>query len=228
MKRVLLVGMSLFAAAWARAADPVISLAVVGDLDPAMAERVRAFAQENLALPVRLLDPREAGPVSSLNEMGDAAAAEMSPEDVCLVVLAVPLADLPNHGIRLPEKNVAVVNARLLKPEGGDAEQYGRRLEREVMMSIGLLMGLEICPNPQCAMWMYSNDEELDQKGRNYCPPCLDRIQNLAMEKGLKIVTESPFAPIPDEPAPEEAAMESAEPAAPAEADEPEPISETP
>ncbi|HOW96150.1 MAG TPA: hypothetical protein P5567_08510 [Kiritimatiellia bacterium] len=230
MKHMLIGCLCLFATAWAQAADPAISLVVVGDLDPAMAERVRAFAQENLALPVRLLEPREAAAASSLNEIGDAAAEAMGPEDTCLVVLAVPTEDLPNHGVRLQEKNSAVVNARLLKPAGGDEEQYGRRLDREVMMSIGLLMGLETCPNPQCAMWLYSNDEELDMKGRNYCPPCLERIQKLAVERGLKIVADSPFAPIPDEPVPEEAASEPAAPeqAAPAEAGEPEPIAETP
>ncbi|MBP7830607.1 MAG: hypothetical protein KA248_11885 [Kiritimatiellae bacterium] len=215
MKRMLVGCLSLFAAAWARAAGPTISLLAVGDLDPAMAERVRAFAQENLALPVRLLEPREAKPAASLHEIGEAAAQSIGEEDACLVVLAVPLEELPNHGTQLPGQRTAVVNARLLKPEGGDEEQYGRRLEREVMMSIGLLLGLETCPNPQCAMWLYANNEELDMKGRNYCPPCLDRAQKLAVEKGLPIVTESPFAPAPAEPEPEEPGA-------------PEPIAETP
>jgi hypothetical protein len=186
------------------AAEPAIALVAVGDVDPALAERVRAFAQENLALPVRLLAPREAAPTASLNEIGEAARAAMGAVDVCLVVLAAPLEDFPNHGILLPESKVAVVNVRALKPEDGDVERYGRRLEREAMMSIGLLLGLEPCPNPQCAMWLYSNDDELDAKGRNYCPPCLDRVQQFGREKGLTLVTNSPFAPTVDEPTPEE------------------------
>lgn len=215
MKRVLFVLLSLLAVLGARAEDPILSLVAVGDLDPAMAERVRAFAQENLALPVRLLEPREAKPAASLHEIGEAAGESIGEADVCLVVLAVPLEELPNHGTQLPDQRTAVVNARLLKPEGGDEEQYGRRLEREVMMSIGLLLGLQTCPNPQCAMWLYSNDDELDMKGRNFCPPCLDRVQKLAMGKGLKIVAESSFAPPADEPAPPDDG-------------EPEPVQETP
>ena len=184
----------------APAAEPAIVLVAVGEVDPAVAERVRAFAQENLALPVRLLAAREATPAGSLNEIGEAARAAMGEADVCLVVLALPLEEFPNHGIMLPESRTAVVNVRALKPEDNDAERFGRRIEREAMLSIGLLLGLDPCPNPQCAMWLYSNNEELDAKGRNYCPPCLDRAQKLALEKGSKIVTESPFAPPPDEP----------------------------
>lgn len=218
--RVLLCVLCL--ATVAPAAERSISLVTVGAVDPAMAERVRAFAQENLALPVRLLAPREAAPAATLNDIGAAAGAAMGEGDVCLVVLAWPLEDFPNHGILMPEANTAVVNARALKPEGDDAERYGRRLEREVMMSIGLLLGLEACPNPECALWLYSNDEELDAKGRNYCPPCLARVQALGQEKGLALVTDSPFAPpavepmldetpaepepVPVEPAPAEAA----------------------
>ncbi|MBU1692363.1 MAG: hypothetical protein KJ726_07965 [Verrucomicrobia bacterium] len=188
------------------AVERAIALVAVGDVDPALAERVRAFAQENLALPVRLLAPREAAPAASLNEIGEAAGAAMGEADVCLVVLAAPLEDFPNHGILMPEAKTALVNVQALRPEDGDAEQYGRRIEREVMMSIGLLLGLEPCPNPQCAMWIYATDEELDAKGRNYCPPCLDRVQKLGLEKGLTLVADSPFAPPLDEPMPEELA----------------------
>lgn len=179
--------------------EKAIGLVPVGAVDAAMMERVRAFAQENLALPVRLLAHRDAVPACSLNEIGQAARSAMSDDEVCLVVLAVPLEDFPQHGVVLPEDRLAVVNVRALKPADDDTERYGRRLERETMMGIGMLLGLEPCPNPQCAMWLYTHDEELDAKGRNYCPPCLDRVQKLAMAKGLSLVKDSPFAPPPEE-----------------------------
>ena len=181
------------------AGDESLDMVAVGDLPPAMAERVRAFAQENLAMAVRLAEPMEASPAESLNAIGRAALDRLGGADVALVVLAVPAEDHRAHGIMMPDERVAVVNARLLKPEDDDEERYGRRLEREAMMSFGLLIGLETCPNPQCAMWLYSNTEELDLKGRNYCPPCLDRFQKIAMPKGVRVIRESPFAPILEE-----------------------------
>ena len=179
--------------------DQAIDLAVVGDLSPAMAERVRAFAEENLALAVRLNEPLAAGPAENLNAIGQLALERLGAPEVCRVVLAVPLEEHSAHGILMPGENTAVVNAKLLQPEDNDEERYGRRLERETMMSIGLLLGHDPCPNPQCAMWLYSNTEELDLKGRNFCPPCMDRVQKLGIEKGLRVIRESPFAPIPEE-----------------------------
>jgi len=227
MKNFLILLLSLMACwnAQGVVAEASLAMAVVGEVDPALAERVRAFAEENLALPVRLLEPCEAAEAASLNAIGEAAAQGLGEADVCLVVLAAPVAPLPNHGIMMPEIKTAVINVPVLKPEDGDAERFGRRVEREAMMSIGLLLGLETCPNPQCAMWLYSNNEELDAKGRNYCPPCLDRVQKLAAGKGIKAIAGSPFAPlaeesIPGKPAPEEQGPEGA--------GEPEPIEETP
>ena len=119
----------------------------------------------------------------------DAVAAEagkaLAADDAALVVLANPAADIKPHGAFFPEQRVAVVNLKSLKPAADDAEVYGRRVEREVMQSIGMLLGAPSCPNPQCAMWQYTTDEELDSKGRNYCPPCMGVIQKAAEGKGV-------------------------------------------
>ena len=130
----------------------------------------------------------------TLTAMAVEASRAMGPEDAALVILAQPSMDIPAHSVFLPDKRVAVVNVKSLKPSNGDAETMGRRVEREVMQGIGILMGIPACPNPQCAMFQYTTDEELDAKGRNYCPPCLGAAQNAAKEKGVGMDANSPLA----------------------------------
>jgi hypothetical protein len=169
-----------------------IGLVPVGSVDAAFVERVRSFVEGNTALPVRVL-PSQKPAGKSLDEEGTAAGKWLTGSEVCLVVLVEPTEDIQPHGVLLPNQHVAVVNVKSLRPVDGDAEKYGRRLEREVMQSIGLLLGIEPCPNPQCALWAYKTDEELDIKGRNFCPPCLNRVQKAARERGVKLIESSPF-----------------------------------
>lgn len=193
----------------AATAGRVIALLPAGDMPAALAERARAFAQENLALPVVLESPVSwpSGP-DSLRGVGEALAGQKKPEHACLVVLAYPPEELSHHGVLLEDLGMAVINVKALEPKEPDEEQFGRRVEREVMMSIGLLLGLDACPNPECAMWRYSNLEELDAKGRNYCPPCLIQVQKRALEQGIEIIADSPFALYPEPAAPPAAEAE--------------------
>ena len=55
------------------------------------------------------------------------------------------------------------------------------------MRGLGKAAGLEDCPNPQCAIFLQSNDSDLDMKGRNFCPPCFDRVRAAALAKGAKL-----------------------------------------
>ncbi len=163
-----------------------IAVVAVGPVDSALVDRVVAFAKENTALNIRVLPA-----VETSGETLDACAAEgakgVGADDAALIVLASPSSDIKPHGSFLPEQHQAVVNVKSLVPAGEDAEVLGRRVEREVMQSIGLLMGVPVCPNPQCAMWQYTTDEELDAKGRNYCPPCAGAVQQAAAAKGVGI-----------------------------------------
>jgi hypothetical protein len=169
-----------------------VAIVPVGAVDVALAERVRAFVEENTAVQTRLLPARDVAG-KTLDEEGAAAAALVGDGVMCLVAIVEPTEDVKPHGVLLPEQHVAVVNAKSLRPADGDAEKFARRLERETMQSIGMLLGLEPCPNPQCALWQYTTDEELDTKGRNFCPPCLEKVQKAAREKGVKLIESSPF-----------------------------------
>jgi hypothetical protein len=170
-----------------------IAFVMVGPVDLPLMDRAAKFAMENTALNIHFLPAMEAAG-DTLDAMGVAASRARGPEDAALVILAEPSLDIPAHRAFLPDNRVAVVNVKSLKPSNGDAETWGRRVEREVMQGIGTLMGIPACPNPQCAMFQYSTDDELDAKGRNYCPPCLGAVQNAAKEKGVGMDANNPWA----------------------------------
>ena len=197
LSAILMIAAGAFAAEEAALVKPQagksIAFVMVGPVDSALMDRVVTFARENTALNIRLLPAMEVAG-HTLVAMAVEASRAMGPEDAALVILAEPSMDIPAHSVFLPDKRVAVVNVKSLKPSNGDAETMGRRVEREVMQGIGMLMGIPACPNPQCAMFQYTTDEELDAKGRNYCPPCLGAVQNAAKEKGVGMDANSPLA----------------------------------
>ena len=43
-------------------------------------------------------------------------------------------------------------------------------------------------------MFQHTTDDELDAKGRNYCPPCMGAVQNGAKEKGVSVNVNNPLA----------------------------------
>ena len=174
------------------AAGKAIAVVSVGPVDEALVERVVAFARSNTALrvsPARKVECSE----TSLDAIGKKALESLGEDEVVMVVLAWPDEAVEAHGWRLPESAVSVVNVRSLKTDGVTDEVFARRVEKQTMLSIGMLLGMEACPNPQCALWDYSTLEELDSKGRNHCPPCLDRLQKKAVEKGVELDLDSPF-----------------------------------
>jgi hypothetical protein len=175
------------------AAAKEIAFVRVGDVDEALFGKIVEFVQMNSAIPVRVL-PAAPAAGGALDEEARAAAKLIGDDVVGLVAMIAPADPVGTHGVFLPDIRVAVVNVPALKPEDNDAEKHSRRLEREAMQSLGMLLGVPSCPNPQCAMWPYQTDEDLDMKGRNYCPPCLEKIQKAAKEKGLTLNYESPFA----------------------------------
>ncbi len=198
LSMILMAVSGVFAEEAAAPAQPgagkSIAFVAVGPVDSALMDRVLAFAKENTGFKFRVVPALE-----SSGETLDAIAAEagkvLTADDAVLIVLANPAADIKPHGAFFPEQRVAVVNLKSLKPAVDDAEVYGRRADRGVMQSIGMLLGVPSCPNPQCAMWQYTTDEELDSKGRNYCPPCMGVIQKAAEDKGVGM-EPIPVAPL--------------------------------
>lgn len=173
------------------AAGPAIVIVPVGEPDAGMMERVVAFCRDNTALPVGLRAmPEVEG--SALDEIGR-NVSEAIPGDNIIVVVVWKDIGVDNHGVFLPDSRVSVVNVKPIRPASGDTEVFGRRLERQTMQGVGMLLGMPACPNPQCVLWVYSGMDELDAKGRNFCPPCLDQVQKKGAERGMKLDAENPL-----------------------------------
>ena len=156
----------------------------VGAVDEALAERARLFAEENLHMRVEMLPPQELKG-ESLDDAGRSVSGLADRKYAGLIVLAAPEGTIGAHGVSLLEERVVVVNVKALEPQDGDGEKFGRRLERAVMRSAGMLMGLQACPNPQCALWSYSTVEQLDETSRNFCPPCQEKFMEMMKEKNV-------------------------------------------
>lgn len=167
-----------------------LAIAAVGELSGEHQERIRAFVERNSGIATRRIDaPDTAG--ESLGEILDALADLNSPEHACVVFLYAGDQVFEEHAVYRYESGVGIVNAALMKTD--DEEQYLRRLEKLSMRSVGLLMGVEMVPNPQSAMWSYRTMNELDAMGRNFDPPSLMRLQQQARDRDIPLMKGSPF-----------------------------------
>ncbi|MFH0953983.1 MAG: hypothetical protein V1873_06605 [Verrucomicrobiota bacterium] len=164
-----------------------VALVAVGPVDETLARKVGDFVQQDIRLPVRLLPPQKAVG-GTLDAEGEAAAKLMGEGDVCLVALVSPAEDIAAHGVGLSAQHVAALNVKALQPADGDQEKLARRLEKETMRSIGSLLGMSSCPNPQCVMWVHSTLDEMDAKSRSFCPPCLEKVRNAATANGIMLI----------------------------------------
>lgn len=163
-----------------------VLLRTAGEVESRHIERVLPFCQENTRLDIQFAGPLS-GEFETLNEVARAASEQLGEEDAFVIVLAGIHTEEKSHGICLHDLRAAVINVPAVLADEPDDERAGRRLERQVMQSIGMLVGMASCPNSECVLWPYSNMEELDAKGRNMCPPCFGQLQKKAEEQGLSL-----------------------------------------
>ena len=169
-----------------------LAILPMGDVPVEMAQRVRDYAERNLALPVRLADRRDAV-AGDLAAQAEALSDAKGADDAFLVVLAWPDETSEKHAVYDYDKHMAIVNARVLGQGVESKEVYGRRLDKLTMRSFGLLLGISAVPNPQSAMFPYRTLGELDSIARSIDPPTLMMLQRAALSHGLKLVKDSPF-----------------------------------
>ena len=176
----------------APAAKNPVAVVKVGPVDDALVERLQAWVKESIAVDLPVLEARE-WTYESMDQAGAHVAESLKPEDLGVVVLAWPDKDMQGHSVSMLENRVVVVNVRGMKTEGADDETVGRRVERLVMRAIGQLTHMPACPNMMCALAQYNSMETLDLIGRNYCPPCARRFQELMRDQHIHLDPQSPF-----------------------------------
>ena len=209
MKKFVLIALGLLAAGIsATAGEKVFALATAGDVDAALAERVRVRLEENAGVVVRPAAALAVEPGQSLEAIGRAAAKTLGENDHSILVLARPADDQP-QGVCLPHERFAALNVAKLEV-GADAEHVERRAVQEGLRVMSMLLKMAPCPFPLCVLVGYDKTEDLDHMSGNFCPPCLDRFTRVARDAGLRLIeeTEPEAEPIP--------AAEAAPAAAPA------------
>jgi hypothetical protein len=177
------------AAAAAETRNPIV-LVTVGDVDPALVRRCQEWAESNTALKLALHDALTVEKADF--EHVTAAAAELvAPADIGVIVLFRHAEPDQSHGVHNPGKKVVLVNLRSL--ESDDPEVYARRVERQVIRGVAMLLGQDASPNPFSVMFPYTSLEELDLMGRNFDPPGLRDLQNAATALGLPLDPDSDY-----------------------------------
>ena len=198
MKKCVLIAMGLLAAAVAQAAEErVFALATAGEVDAALAERVRANVEASSGAAVRFAAPIPLEAGQAMDDIGRAAVQTLNDGDFAVIVLARPLDDRP-QGVCLPKERFAVLNVAKLEA-GVDAAKLERRATQEGLRVMAMLLDMAPCPFPLCVLVGYEKTADLDQMSGNFCPPCLDRFTRVARDAGLRLIeeTEPEAEPIP-------------------------------
>ncbi|MBM4151998.1 MAG: hypothetical protein FJ220_00550 [Kiritimatiellaceae bacterium] len=182
------IGMAFFVAGCAETPQPkVITMVNAAAVDAPVLERVRAFAEKELHVPVRVVEQPKLASKSSFQELTTAAQRMKKESDVTLIVLARIEGDTQHLKVE-SSQGIAVVNVRILEVD--DAEKFARRLERQMMRAVAFTFGFDPTPDPFCVTRDYSSLEELDTMGRNFTPPWQDRFAKEAEQRGLIRIVE--------------------------------------
>ena len=184
----------LLASSLAGAQEPAarrpIMLMKAGEIGQPLVDRLKQWVETELALPLPVAESLEPDD-TSLEASAAAAAARLAPEDLGAIVLNTRAGGEEPHGIYRPDLRVVVINVTDMR-EGADEETLARRLERQVIRGVGVLLGLSWSPNPESAMAAYTTLAELDQMGRNLDPPWLIKLQERARDLGLPLDPDNP------------------------------------
>ena len=193
------LGLAVLALLSCRAAEPAatnapakIAIVAIGDVRAKLAEHARDWAEHNLALRVDLL-PAQKLRGKTLDAIAAQAVKAGGANRAHVVAIAMPPQDVTSHGMRTADKRAAVVNLRPMLDDKPDEKIVERRIERQTLRAIALMLDVETCVNPQCALSRYQDLKQLDQSGRNLCPPCLQKVQRHAEAEHLDANTKSPF-----------------------------------
>lgn len=164
--------------------EKTLTLVNTGAVEPQVLESIRKFAQEQLRVPVRIVENPKLSAPADFQTLEKAARKKKSENDVAYIV--VTALDSDEHMKVFVESGVCVVNTRPLQCE--DASKYAKRIQRMVMRSAAFVFGLEPTPDPFCVTRDYSSLEDLDRMGNNYSPPWQARYAEEAAKRGLKPV----------------------------------------
>ena len=162
-------------------------------MDTALLEQVRAFAERELRVPVRLIENSKLTARKNFQTLESAAVQAKHENDVSYIVVAK--LDGEEHLRVNADNGIAIINARALFSD--DSTIFTGRIRRMVMRAAAFSFGLEPTPDPFCVTRDYRSLEDLDRMGNNYSPPWQARFAEEAAKRGL----QSPKPAAPPRPA---------------------------
>ncbi len=180
---LLTIGLLLTSAGCSKAPkEKAITIVNAAAVDAPLLERVRAFAERELHVPVRAVENPKLAGKADFEALGKAARRIKTNADVSLIILAGFNGE-SRHLAVYSADGIALVNAQPLYT--ADAEVFARRIERQVMRAAAFTFGLSPTPDPFCVTRDYSSLEELDAMGLNFSPPWQGRYAEEAAKRGL-------------------------------------------
>lgn len=162
--------------------EKAITLVNAAAVDAPLLERVRAFAERELQIPVRAVENPKLAGKADFKALEKAARRVKTDADVSLIILAGFNGE-PRHLAVYSADGIALINAQALYT--AEEEVFARRIERQVMRAAAFSFGLTPTPDPFCVTHDYNSLEELDAMGRNFSPPWQGRFAEEAEKRGL-------------------------------------------
>ena len=180
----LLIGLVLiFAGCSPVPKEKAITLVNAAEVDADLLERVRAFAEDQLHVPVRTLEKPQLAGKENFQALEKAVLRIKTDADVSLIVIS-GINGEDKHLEVYPEDGVALINAQPLYTD--EPETFARRIERMVMRAAAFVFEMPPTPDPFCVTRDYRSLEDLDRMGRNFSPPWMGRFADEAKKRGLQ------------------------------------------
>ncbi len=167
----------------AGAGERTISLYSVGMVDATMKERVISLVSQQL-LPVTNAGTFVPPVQLTLQAVHELGKERVKGNTAAVLVLAEGLTGMGGRRSLAKDKAV-VVSVGALSVAGKDqAEQWIRRVEKESMEGLGLMLGMKPCPLFTCVLCASPAMDDLDIKGRGMCPPCMGKWDEAMTKQG--------------------------------------------
>ncbi|MFA6173190.1 MAG: hypothetical protein WC701_05840 [Kiritimatiellales bacterium] len=180
---LLTLGLLLASAGCSKAPQAkTVTIVNAAAVDAGLLERVRAFAENELHVPVRTVENPELAGKKDFQALEKSARRIKTDADVSLIVLAGFNGER-RHLAVFSGSGIAIINAQPLYT--ADSETFARRIERQVMRAAAFSFGLPPTPDPFCVTRDYNSLEDLDSMGRNFSPPWQGRFAEEAAKRGL-------------------------------------------
>jgi len=163
--------------------ENAITLVNAAAVDAELLERVRAFAEKELHVPVRAIEKPLLAGKESFHALEKSALRIKTDADIEFIVLA-GINGEEDHLSVFETDGIALINTQPLYTD--DAEKFARRIERMVMRAAAFVFELPPTPDPFCVTRDYRSLEDLDRMGGNYSPPWMARFADEAVKRGLE------------------------------------------